>query len=61
MADSKGPQGACRNQSKFCLDGFSVTTGQIVLKYGDMIDMDMKFCKRVSKGPQGAWPTPIFS
>ena len=31
--------------------GISVTTGWIVLKFGDMIDMDMKLCKRVSTGP----------
>ena len=34
---------------KFCLDEFSVTTKRIVLKFGDMIDIDMKLCKRVSK------------
>ena len=28
---------------------FSLPIGHIVLKFGDMIDMDMKFCKRVSK------------
>ena len=27
----------------FCLDKFSVTTGQMDLKFRDVIDMDMKF------------------
>ena len=30
-------------------DEFSVTTGQVVLKFGDMVDMDAKLCNRVSK------------
>ena len=34
---------------KFCLNEFSVTTGQIYLKFGDMVGMDVKLCKRVSK------------
>ena len=37
---------------KFCLDEFSVITGRILLKFRNMmnrIDMDMKFCKNVSK------------
>ena len=34
---------------KFCPDEFSVTTGLIVLKFGDMIEMYMMFCKKVSK------------
>ena len=33
---------------KFCKDKFSVTTGQIVLKFWDMVHMDVKLCK-VSK------------
>ena len=35
--------------SKFCPEKFSVTTRQIVLKFWDMVDMDVKLCKRVSK------------
>ena len=34
---------------KFCLDEFLVTTGQIVLKFGYIVDLDVKLCKRVSK------------
>ena len=34
---------------KFCSDKFSVTTGRIVLKFGDMVNMDVKLCKRLSK------------
>ena len=26
-----------------------VTTGRVVLKYGDMVDMDVKLCSRVLK------------
>ena len=40
--------GACRKPPKFCPDEFTVITCRIVLKFKDMIDMDMKFCK---KGP----------
>ena len=51
---------------KFCLDEFSVTTGRIVRKFWDMVDMDVKLCKKVSKfkildskaGP-GACPKPL--
>ena len=58
MKGSTGPQGACRNPPKFCPDEFSITTGRIVL-FGDMMDKDMKFCKRVSKGtPVWGWPMP---
>ena len=32
-----------------CPDKFSVTTGWTVLKFGDMVDMDVKLCNRVSK------------
>ena len=52
LPDSKGTPRTCRNPSKFCPDEFSLTTGQIVLKFGDMIYMfyiDTKFCKRISK------------
>ena len=38
----------------------SITTGRIVLKFGDMIDMDMKFCKRISKDPLGVAPPPLL-
>ena len=39
--------------SKFCLDEFSVTTGRIVQKFGDMVDMDVKLCRRAcSKSPK---------
>ena len=49
--------------SKFCSAEFSLTTGWVVLKFGDMVDMDVKLCNRVSKfkmidskaGP-GAYP-----
>ena len=34
---------------KFCSDKFLVTTKPIVLKFKDMVDMDVKFFKRVSK------------
>ena len=37
-------------QSKFCPHKFSVTTERIGLKFGDMIIMIMKLCKRVTKG-----------
>ena len=33
----------------FCPDEFSVTTGRIVLKFGDIVDMNVKLCNRVSK------------
>ena len=33
----------------FFPDEFSVTTRRIVLKFGDMIDMDVKLCNRVLK------------
>ena len=36
---------------KFCWEEFSVTTGQIVLIFGDIVDMGMKLYKRVSSGP----------
>ena len=43
----------CSVPSSFCAqncrDEFSVTIGRIVLKSGDIIDIDMKLCKRVSK------------
>ena len=47
MADSRAPTGACRNPPIFCPDTFSITTGRIVLKFEDMTDIDIKFCKRV--------------
>ena len=34
---------------KFCTDDFSVTTGRISLKFGNMVDMDVKLCNWVSK------------
>ena len=34
---------------KFCLNEYSVTAGQIVLKFGEMVDMDVKLCYSVSK------------
>ena len=48
---------------KFCPDEFSVTTGLIVLKFGDMLDMDVKLCNRVSKfqmsdSNAGTWACP---
>ena len=48
---------------KFCRDEFLVTTRLIVLKFGDMIDMDMKFCKKISKfkmtdSKAGSWACP---
>ena len=46
-------EGCPRGMPKFCLDKFSVTTGWIVLNFGDLMDMNMKFCNRVSKGPPG--------
>ena len=36
--------------SKFCPHKFSVTIGRIGLKFGDMIDMIMKLCQKVTKG-----------
>ena len=35
--------------SKFCLNEFSVITEQIVLRFPDMVYMDVKLCNRVSK------------
>ena len=35
--------------SKFCSDEFSVAAGQIVLKFEDLVDMEVKLCNRVSK------------
>ena len=35
--------------SQILSDGDSVTTGRIVLKFGDMVDMDVKLCNRVLK------------
>ena len=32
---------------KCCLAEISVTTGWIVLKLGDMVDVDVKLCNRV--------------
>ena len=29
---------------KFCREEFTVTTGQIILEFGDMVDMDVKLC-----------------
>ena len=51
---------------KLCLDEFSVTTGWVVLKFRDMVDMDMKLCKNVSKFKMsdykaGSWACPIFA
>ena len=34
--------------AKFSLDEFSVITGGIVMKFGDMVDMDVKLCNMVS-------------
>ena len=34
---------------QFCPNEFSVTTGRIVVKFGDMVDMDVKMCKSFSK------------
>ena len=53
---------------KFCPQEFSVTTGRIVLKFWDMVDMDVKLCKRVSKskmsdskaGPRACPKPPKF-
>ena len=49
---------SCKRVSKFkmVLKGSSraVTTGRIVQTFGDTIDMDMEFCKRVSKGAPGS-------
>ena len=35
--------------SEFFAHKFSVTTRQIVLKVEDMVNMDVKLCKKVSK------------
>ena len=35
--------------STFSLDEFSVPTGWIVLNFDNMVNMDVKLCKRVSK------------
>ena len=68
MSDSKaGPQ-AFPKLPKFCRDYFLLTTGRIVLKFGDMLDMDVKLCNRVSKfkmsdskaGPQAFPKLPKF-
>ena len=56
MVDSKAPPEACQNPPKFCLDEFSVTTGKIVLKFGDMIDMDYEVLQEGFKGyPRVPW------
>ena len=34
---------------KICPADISVTTGRIVLKFGDIEDMDVELCNRVSK------------
>ena len=34
---------------KFCLNEYSVADGQIVLKFGEMVDMDVKLCNSLSK------------
>ena len=35
---------------KFCPHKFSVTTGRIGLKFGDIVNMIRKLCKRITKG-----------
>ena len=49
MSASKAGRWACPKPTKFCLDYFSLTTKRIVLKFGDIVDMDVNLCKRVSK------------
>ena len=49
MVDPKGPPEAYWNPPKNFPDKFSVTTC-IALHVRDMIDVDMKFSKRVSNG-----------
>ena len=34
---------------KFCSDKFIATPGQIILKFGNTVEKDVKLCKRVSK------------
>ena len=43
MSDSKAGLWACPKPPKFCLDFFSLTFGRIVLKFGNMVDLDVKF------------------
>ena len=48
---------------KHCPDGFSLTTGRIVLKYGTMVDKDVELCDKVLKvkmldSKAGPWAFP---
>ena len=45
MSASKAGRRACPKPPKFCLDYFSLTTKRIVLKFRDIVDMDVKLCK----------------
>ena len=47
MADSKGPLGGMPKSAQI-LSG-QVTTERIVLKFGDMMDMDMKFVRGIQR------------
>ena len=47
MSDSKA--GPWPKQPKICSAQILVTTGGIVLKFGDILDMDVKLCNRVLK------------
>ena len=50
---------------KFCPDEFSVTSGRILLKFGEKVDMNVNLCNSVSKSkildskavPQSKYPT----
>ena len=52
----------------FCLGSLSVTTGQIVMKFVDMIFIDMKYCKkkililndRLERSPLRHAPPPLL-
>ena len=64
MLDSKAGWWACPKPPKFSLDIFSLTTGRIVLKFGNMVDMDVKFqnskCRTLKLTPGLAQNRPNF-